>query len=211
MDVTRGGLKPATITNTINNDVVKFMFNPYEFTLTKANKWTEDPKVGRNVPKVEFDSGGAVTLKLTLHFDTQDTGADVRAFTDPLWKMMMVADETMNDTTNKSQPPPVEFKYNAIYFKAIITNLSQKFTLFSEKGVPLRCSVDISLKQYADDEASQSQIPGQGPGQGTTPTTTVTEDQRIDHVAGPDKSREVAEKNNIDNPLNVPAGTQLKK
>jgi len=118
MDVTRGGLKPATITNTINNDVVKFMFNPYEFTLTKANKWTEDPKVGRNVPKVEFDSGGAVTLKLTLHFDTQDTGADVRAFTDPLWKMMMVADETMNDTTNKSQPPPVEFKYNAIYFKS---------------------------------------------------------------------------------------------
>jgi len=207
LNQTKGGLTPAKIINLTTNQEVKFMFNPFEFTLTKANKWTEKDNTGRNIPEVEFKGGGSVALKLTLHFDTQAEGGDVRTHTDPIWKMMMLSDADRNDTTNKGQPPPVAFQWGRVYLKAIITNISQKFTLFSEMGVPLRCTVEVSLKQFADENDSQSQVPGQSPGAGANPTTTVVEGQRIDHVST--NQREVAERNNIDDPLNLPPGQVL--
>lgn len=207
LNKTKGGLTPAKIINLTTNQEVKFMFNPFEFTLTKANKWTEKDTTGLNIPEVEFKGGGSVSLKLTLHFDTQTEGGDVRTYTDPIWKMMMISDADRNDTTNKGQPPPVAFQWGRVYLKAIITNISQKFTLFSEMGVPLRCTVDVTLKQFADENDSQSQVPGQSPGAGANPTTTVVQGQRIDHVST--NQREVAERNNIDDPLNLPPGQVL--
>ena len=79
-NLTRGGLTPATITNTITNEVVKFMFNPYEYTISKSNTWQDKPVSGLNLPMVTFQQGGAQTLSLTLHFDSQAAKADVRGF-----------------------------------------------------------------------------------------------------------------------------------
>ncbi len=214
--ITRGGLKAASITDEITNDKVYFMFNPFEFTLTKQNNWQDKENTGRNIPKVEFKSGGPVTLKLTLHFDTQLTGGDVRAHTNRLWQMMMIKEETKNQDTNKGQPPPVTFSWGeGMFFKAVITNMTQKFTLFSEGGVPLRCTVDISLKQYFDENIAEAQILGMSPGQGTQPMITVVEGQRIDVLASssgskPQNYREIAANNNINDPLNIPNGTNLK-
>jgi len=209
---TRGGLKAGSITDTVTNDKVYFMFNPYEFTLTKQNNWKDKKNTGRNIPKVEFESGGPVTMKLTLHFDTQRSGGDVRYYTNRLWQMMMIKEQTRNTDTDKGQPPPVEFTWGeGLYFKAVITNMSQKFTLFSDSGVPLRCAVDISLKQFYDESVSEAQILGMPPGQGTEPTITMIEGQRFDLLANnPEDYREMAEKNNVDNPLNVPNGTNLR-
>lgn len=209
---TRGDLAPAKIKNLLSDEEVLFMFNPFEFTITKNNQWTDKPNSGRNIPEVEFKGGGPVTLKLTLHFDTQRDGVDVRSHTDPLWQMMMISDDTRNQNTNKSEPPPVAFEWGRVYFKAIITDMAQKFTLFSETGVPLRCQVDVSLKQFADENDPAAQIPGQPPGQGTTPSTTMVEGDRLDNVAAATggNHRDIAEKNNINNPLKVSAGVNLR-
>jgi hypothetical protein len=73
---TRGGLEPARIVkvddsgNPVEGEAVDFMFNPFEFTITKANTWTENKRDGKNVPEVTFSHGGAATVSLTLHFDT---------------------------------------------------------------------------------------------------------------------------------------------
>jgi hypothetical protein len=209
MNITKGGLAPAKIKNLETEEEVSFMFNPFEFTLTKQNTWNENKEIGRNIPKMEFQGGGGVDVKLALHFDTQSSGGDVRQHTDALWKMMMVSSQNTNATTNKSLPPAIVFEWGPVYLKAVITTMAQKFTLFSDKGVPLRCTVDVTLKQYAEESDSQSQIPGLPPGQGTTPTTTMTDGQRIDHVNT--DMRSVAAKNNIDNPLKIPTGTNLRK
>ena len=90
MSPTKGGLEPATITNMDTGEVVRCMFNPHEYTLTKQNRWERGEKKGKNVPKIKFTQGGAQKLKLQLFFDTYAEGSDVRAHTDPLWQMMMV-------------------------------------------------------------------------------------------------------------------------
>src|SRR5215475_8794261 len=151
LNVTKGGLAPATITNLITNDVVKFMFNPFEYTISKQNTWQDKPVIGQNLPMVTFQQGGAETLSLTLHFDNQASGGDVRSFTQPLWKMMMIDESSKNSETGKGEPPPVMFEWGKLHFKAVITSMSQKFLLFNDKGVPLRCTVEVSLRQYLDD------------------------------------------------------------
>jgi contractile injection system tube protein len=213
LNVTKGGLSPATITNLLSNEVVKFMFNPYEYTISKQNTWQDKPVIGQNLPKVTFQQGGAETLSLTLHFDSQESGGDVRVFTEPLWKMMMIDAQSKNASSGKGEPPPVMFEWGKLHFKAIITNMSQKFLLFNENGVPLRCTVEVSLRQYLDDADIAPQTVGQTGTGATTTTATAVQGQRLDNIAaanGGGNPRQIAEANNIDNPLNVPPGTQLR-
>ena len=147
MATTKGGLEPATITNVDTSETVRCMFNPHEYTLTKQNRWERGKKKGKNVPKLKFTQGGAQQLKLQLFFDTYADGSDVREHTDSLWRMMMVNADKVNPRSNKSEPPPVMFQWGGLVFAAVITNMSQKFTLFLKDGTPVRATVDISLEQ----------------------------------------------------------------
>lgn len=206
LNLTRGGLSPAKIINLGSREEVHFMFNPFEYSLAKSNTWEKETAKGKNVPRHNFQSGGAQTLSLTLYFDSLQEKKDIRGYTDTLWKMMMVDEEVKNPRTGKSSPPPVAFEWGRLYFKAIITSMTQKFTLFTADGTPIRCQVDISLEQYVDENEFQAQISGLGPGQEAAETTVLVEGQRLDHVGD---HREIAEKNNIDNPNNIPSGTSL--
>jgi Contractile injection system tube protein len=213
--VTRGGLNPATLTNLVTNEVVHFMFNPFEYSITKSNSWTPNSVVGLNLPKLQFHEGQAQSLSLTLHFDSQAGGTDVRAYSAPLWTMMMIDTNRRNSESGKSEPPPVKFKWARLEFKAVITSMTEKITLFSETGVPLRCSVDVSLQQYIDDSDIPPQVAQQSGGATAQQTTTVTEGTRPDHIAAqnggdPTNQRKIMADNNIDNPLNIPSGTNLR-
>jgi len=211
-NVTRGGLVPAKITNLISNQEVKCLFNPEQYTITKTNTWEKKNVIGQNLPNVSFSQGGAQALKLKLIFDSLEAGSDVRAYTDPLWNMMMIDSSTENSQSGKGTPPPVAFEWGGLYFKAIITTMSQRYTLFSEAGVPLRCEVDVTLEQFLDivpAEQTGSSGGGSAPG-----GDTVRQGDRIDHVASrstgdPSNQRAVAEQNNIDDPSRIPNGTTL--
>ena len=209
LNLTKGGLEPATLTNLDTQEIINFMFNPFEYTLSKTNTWQAKPVTGQNLPYVTFDQGGAITLKLILHFDSQAENKDVRTYTDKLWKLVMINEAKVNAKTGKGQPPAVAFDWGKMHFKAIITSMSHSYTLFSEKGIPLRCAVDVSLQQYVEDPNPSGQ-PQASTGAPSTPTTAV-QGQRLDNIASnPNDQRKIAEQNNINNPLNVPRGTKLK-
>lgn len=211
-NVTRGGLVPAKITNLISNQEVKCLFNPEQYTITKTNTWEKKNVIGQNLPNVSFSQGGAQALKLKLIFDSLEAGSDVRAYTDPLWNMMMIDSSTENSQSGKGTPPPVAFEWGGLYFKAIITTMSQRYTLFSEAGVPLRCEVDVTLEQFLDIVPADQ--PGSTGGGSAPGGDTVRQGDRIDHVASrstgdPSNQRAVAEQNNIDDPSRIPNGTTL--
>jgi hypothetical protein len=210
LNLTKGGLAPATLTNLDTNEVVNFMFNPFEYTLSKSNTWQDKPVTGQNVPYINFQQGGAIKLKLILHFDSQATGADVRTFTDKLWKMVLINEAKVDAKTGKGQPPAVVFDWGKLHFKAIITSLSQHFTLFTETGIPVRCSVDVDLQQFLDEPGETGAAQAGGTSPAKAPATAV-QGQRLDNMTkNPNDQRKVAEKNNINNPLKVPNGTKLK-
>ena len=214
LNLTRGGLAPATLTNTITNEVVKFMFNPYEYTIKKTNSWNNKSVTGLNLPLVTFEKGGAETVDLTLHFDTQANKTDVRAYTQPLWKMMMINEAGKSQRTGKGEPPPVTFEWGKLTFKAVILSMSEKFSVFTATGIPVRSTVDISLQQYLDEANVPPQILGAAAAEQKAKALKVVQGDRLDHIAassgGASNYRQIAADNNINNPLKVPSGTTLK-
>ena len=81
MSNTRGGLVPAKIykLNKAGKDVdeVVCMFNPFEYTTSKTNTYGEKDNNQSGVPHMEFKKAGSQTLKLSLIFDTYESGKDV--------------------------------------------------------------------------------------------------------------------------------------
>jgi nucleoid-associated protein YgaU len=213
---TQSGLEAAQIENLSKpGEVVNCMFNPHEYTLTKQNQYSTENVKGLNVPKLKFEQGGAETLKLQLFFDTYATGeeTDVRKYTEKLWNMMMITDDKKNQTNNKSEPPHVRFIWGSLQFEAVITNISQKFTLFNGKGVPLRTTVDVSFQQAKDEQNHHKQNPTSGGGPAMK-MHTVQAGDRLDGIAAkvygdPTHWRLIAQANNLRDLLKMKEGKQL--
>lgn len=213
MATTRGGLEPAVIVNVDTSEPVRCMFNPNEYTLTKQNRWQRGETKGKNVPRLKFSQGGSQTLKLQLFFDTYAEGTDVRTHTDPLWDMMMVNTDKTNPRSNKSEPPPVMFQWGGLAFEAVITSMTQKYTLFLKDGTPARATVDITLEQLGDEEDFAAQNPTSGGGEAPK-TRMVHAGERIDLIAYEEYEdatqwRRIAEANGLTHPLRLRPGQRL--
>lgn len=213
MSPTKGGLEPAVILNKDTGEMVRCMFNPHEYTLTKRNRWERGETKGKNVPRIKFSQGGAQTLKLKLFFDTYAEGMDVRLHTDPLWTMMMVNTDKVNPRTNKSEPPPVSFQWGGLAFDAVITNMTQAFTLFLKDGTPVRTTVDITLEQLGDEGDFPGQNPTSGGGEAHR-ARIVQAGERIDLIAYQEYEdatqwRLIAEANGLVDPQRLRPGQRL--
>ncbi len=213
MPNTKGDLAPAIIENMVTHDQVYCMFNPNEYTLSKQNEYSPNKVKGKNLPKIKFSQGGAETLKLQLFFDTFAEGTDVREHTEALWKMMMISEVKKNQKNNKSEPPRVAFDWGAFHFEAVITSLSQKFTLFLEDGTPVRTTVDVTFQQIEDKQDHHGQNPTSGGGP-PIQTHIVQAEERIDLIASrvygdPTQWRLIARENHLMNPLRLREGQRL--
>ncbi len=217
--LTRGGLSPARLVNLLDDSQsVDFMFNPQEFSISKTVNWEKDAQGKVDEPSSQFQGGQARELSLKLHFDTQESGSDVRYFTSRLWKMTQIDESTVDDTQKyKGNPPPVAFEWGSFYLMAVVTRLSVKYTLFDGEGNPVHAEVDISLRQQNDvaQLGATGATPRKQSWSGQPPSTVVIVDgDRIDTVAakiqGSDH-RQLAEKNNVDNPLKLQNGQRMRK
>jgi hypothetical protein len=224
-NATKSGLKAAQIIEVgdnrkpVGNGVrVSCMFNPFEYSVSKSNSFEEKQSTnGGGRPEVEFSKAGAQTLKLSLLFDTYgdtDEGdKDVRQETDKLWQLMQVKAPPTNDRNQKQRPPLVAFHWGTFYFISYITEMSQKFTLFSKDGVPVRARVDVTFTQYVD----QDDYPPQNPTSGGGPIDRVwqvTGGDRIDNIAAEvygdaTQWRLIARYNQLVDPLALRPGQQL--
>ena len=212
---TRSGIKAAKLKNLKTNDEITVMFNPFEYAISKQVTYKREAVMGKNVPSYEFQQGGPKSIQLTLYFDTSDTNASVKPLVDKLWKLVEIDESSTVPDTNKSSPPQVAFEWGELYFEAFITNMSQKFTLFTQEGRPLRCVVTVTLEQGLPAEAAPQDAGATSTTQQQAPVTT-TEGERPDNMAAqnggnPNNTRDMMAANNVDNPLNVPRGSTLNR
>lgn len=217
-------LSKAVITNLTTNDQVICMFNPTEYTFTKSNSWNERIIRGTNVSRMTFEGGEPASLSMKLLFDTYEShelgqltvtaGQDVRQYTRNLWEMMKVSEQTANATTGKGEPPQVRFEWGSYWsFKAVITQISQNFTLFGSDGTPLRATLDVSFKQISDEGQYPRQNPSSG-GRSREHVRTVREYDTLERIAfeeygDPTVWRHIALANDIQNPRRLRAGQKL--
>src|SRR5579859_665344 len=212
-----GGLEPATIKNLLTGDIVNCLFRPKEYTFSKQNSWTRSTAIGQTMQPPQYKSGEPMTLKMDLVFDTYEEPAgsrDVRTRTDGLWKMMNVAPQKKEPNTKKSEPPHVEFRWGTTWtFQAVITSITQQFTLFDPDGTPVRATVSLQFMQ-----AEQTgKYPGQNPtsgGHDGYAVHMVKEGETIDQIAfeeyrSSNAWRHLAASNDLDDPSRLVPGQRL--
>jgi hypothetical protein len=154
-------LTKATLTNVDKNIHVECLFNPNEYTIAKTNAWQQQRTSGKEVPELSFSGGQARTLTIELFFDAfEKEGADIRDEVEKLWKLARIDNDLKNRVTGQGRPPIVMFQWGGTWhFKAAITSLSVRYTLFREDGRPVRATANVTMTE-AEDENDQ---PGTNP------------------------------------------------
>jgi nucleoid-associated protein YgaU len=194
-----------------NRETIDCLFNPTEYTFTKTNKWNPTAAIGLNVPELEFGGGESMTLTMQLFFDTYASGGDVRDKTNRIWRLMYIREDLTDMTSGKGRPPLVEFHWGETWsFQAVITSITQKFTLFRDNGTPVRATLDITFRQAKE----EGKYPGQNPttiGKSGYKQRLIKEGDTIDWIAFEEYGdstmwRLIADTNNMDNPQKLKPG-----
>jgi hypothetical protein len=213
--VLTGELVKASITNLDTEQSVEVMFNPTEYAFTKSNNWQPSKKKGANVPPLEFNGGNPTDLKVTLLFDTYESGEDVRKkYTNALWELAMVNKKKIDPKSKKGEPPKCEFRWGTMWsFKAVVANINQKFTLFLPDGTPVRATLDVTFRQVEDEGLYPKQNPTSG-GVAGHRSHTLKEGETLDILAAQEYGsaafwRYIADVNGIDDPQRLRPGDVL--
>ncbi len=201
-------------TNTVK---VECQFNPNELTISKQNNWSPKPAAGKAIPDVNFGGCGARTVQMSLIFDAYEKKQDVTQQTDKLMALME-APQGKGATGKDKRPPHVEFGWGSSHrlFPSVITQMSQKFTLFHEDGRPARATVQVTLQEVRP-EPAKKQSKGQNPTshtEGARKVHVVQPGDTIDWIAAeelgdPGAWRLLAEANRLDDPRRLRPGQSL--
>ncbi len=211
-------LAPASILNVSRKGKpIRCMFNPKEYTFTKQNTWSPSKTPGKNTPPLQFGGAQPAALQMQLFFDTYEEGKDVRkVYTDAIWELMWL-DPALADKKNKlGKPPVVRFQWGQSWsFDAVITSITQKFTLFTPHGIPVRATLDVTFMQVRDEKfyTGQKQNPTSG-GEGAQRVRTVQDGDTLAWIAyqeygDPTLWRGIADANGLTRVRRLTPGTVL--
>ena len=197
-------------------------FNPASLSISKSVVWKSvtDPgddkmetQPDQNAPDLIFAGGGSATFSMDLVFDTTILdNQDVRGFTNQLLQLTLMGG---GKPGKKDEDPPEvtfiwgEFELFAAFIKAVQIN----YTLFLPSGIPVRARAHVDFVQAYDSDGS---LPAQNPTSRTDPRKIhlVSEGDRLDFLSyreygRADRWREIAESNQLEDPLNLKVGQSL--
>lgn len=211
-------LVKARIRNLDTDECVTCMFNPTKYSFAKTVGWGKksgEGGRGLNIPPFEFTGGESATITLNLFFDTTATGEDVRTvYTNKLWDLTLITPGKVDPDSHTGRPPRCMFEWGEAWsFEAVVTSITQSFTMFLGDGTPVRATVDLALKQAADPGRFPAQNPTSG-GVAGHKTHIVEQRETLDLIASREYGqsrhwRFIADANGITDPMRVRPGTLL--
>lgn len=206
------------------NKQIAVLFNPNTYTITKSVTWSTSLAPNDsirsntathnklNAPTLTFDGGGSRQLTLDLFFDVTepagmvDGNIDVRQETDKIVALTRIA-------RDQGQPPVCEISWGKAATKdfpfiGVISNLTQRFTLFRSDGTPVRATLSVVWLEFLDPTIDKRQ---------TDPELTahvVKRGDTLSSIAGqiyhdPTLWRIIAEANQLDDPRHLIIGKTL--
>ncbi len=110
----------------------------------------------------------------------------------------------------KKRPPRVLFAWGSFKMTGAVENVDVTYMMFAENGEPVRAKVTVTMKEWLPENHSAGSG-GSGMGTDKVKLVTVGPGETVSAVAirmGVSTSQ-LCSDNNIDNPMDVPAGTPL--
>jgi hypothetical protein len=131
---------------------IAVLFNPTQYGLDSSNQFAETPVVGLNTPILQYVRGNASSLSMELFFDTYEQQSDVREHTNRIYALLAVE-------TSTHVPPVCTFTWGRFSFRGVLEKVNGKFTLFLDDGTPVRATLTVSFKEFADPELTVRAAP----------------------------------------------------
>jgi nucleoid-associated protein YgaU len=197
---------------------LKFYYNPSEYTITKGSQWEPGKSKGsqsaKAAPPPEYKSTNPQTIQLEVFFDDWEAGkgtiaADIATLLD--WTTPTAA----SYAKKKPRPPLLAFDWGQnpalANFQGYLKTVTAKYTLFDDKGMPIRATANITLEEVP--KATPRTNPTSGGRLGYRSHVLVEGDSLASIAYGeygdPGLWRGLAVYNDIDDPLRIPVGTAL--
>lgn len=194
---------------------IDFQFNPTQLVLSKSAQWTT-----RLAPKFrfasipEFNGAEPYTMQLQIFLDSSMTpsGTTVQ---DEVEALLSCCEVTLASLAADQPCTPWVFfqwgSFSTVSFIAYVQSVQATYTLFNPSGTPIRATCDLTI----------TQIPLLT--QGQNPTSGALEASRTHRIVAGDTLaslawreygdatawRAIAQANDIDDPMRLPAGTEL--
>lgn len=187
------------------NTEFKVQFNPPEYTLSKSNEFANVNIPGLDSPLLQFTRGGLQTLTVELLFDTYEEGGNVKDKTKPIEALMEIDPDL-------HAPPVCEFSWGKAInsFTCVVTQISKKFTMFNDKGIPVRATFNVTFSEYKTE--AQLKKPRNSPDRTKVYTPRLGDSLwsiAAEEYGDPSKWRAIADANDLDNPRYIPVDQDL--
>ena len=200
-----GGMVPVVWTDNEMN----FRFNPTQLTLNKtATYGGTNNRESEAGGQEQYANTGTRTLGFTAFLDEWEApaGADVGDMVSKLQNWCNPDRETL---PLQAEPPTVMFVWGKFNFTGKLASVNATFDLFRKDGTPARADVVVSIKERPPETSGTNPTSG---GPAGRRSRTIVEGDTLHGIAyrelgDADLWRVIAEMNDIDDPLCVPAGT----
>ncbi|MPZ73807.1 MAG: peptidase M23 [Nitriliruptorales bacterium] len=191
---------------------VVFMFNPKEFSISKAAQWQRRDQAGaQRATMPEFTGSQPGTLQLEVFLDKSEeadpsVAADVQRLLDTVTPLQ-------STLPNHGSPPWVVFGWGQFMsFVAVVKQVNARYTMFQSDGTPIRATCTLTLEEVPTDPP-----PRQNPTSGALAASRshrMVDGDSLQSVAQREygdvsRWRDLAAANGIDDPMRVMPGTEL--
>jgi len=130
---------------------VDAQYNPKDLQIDKTVPWQKHKKPNTDGLQYEFTGAEGRTMSLDLMFDGVEENESVSPLVSVLETLATVRDPSSTDPEMR-RPHQCVVVWGTVIggdnnFKCVITQLSVKYTMFSNDGNPLRATVTVKLQE----------------------------------------------------------------
>jgi nucleoid-associated protein YgaU len=195
-------LAKLTITPIDTSEIDEFevLFNPNTYSISKSLTWNAEVSNNLNASTLGFGGSANRDLTLELFYDVTETpDSDVRVETNKVVALTPLVQITWGDDSQDLYNFP---------FIGVVSQLTQRFTLFRADGKPVRATLNVTFKEFLNTEIDQHE---------TDPEFTTRMVKRGDSMSSiaaevyrdPALWRVIAEANQLDDPRHLLVGLRL--
>ena len=184
-------------------------FNPTDISFNKSVDWEETNASGGDIPYMTFQRGRGETFDFTLFLDTTSNPKD-----NVYSKYTSKIDKLARIDVEKHRPPLLHVIWgNVFIMQCVLVSIDYEFTRFNKKGLATRGTAKLSFKQVIKFEDHKTDG-GENQSPDHTKVRVLRQGDTLQSIAYHEyndvaKWKILAEHNNIENPLNIEAGTVI--
>lgn len=205
-------LEKATITNTVNGNSIRVLFNPEEYTVNRDNNFAQMAVPGLRGPLLQFVNGNMQTLEMELLIDSYEAHEGQNAAGDDVRDLTRQVTDLMNIDASTHAPPVLLFTWGSLSFTCVLARVSQRFIMFRPDGIPVRARLQVTFNEFINAELEVKETKRETAD--FSHLHTVHEGETLSGIAAKVYQnailwRPIAIHNNVDDPRSLTVGQQL--